>query len=607
MKLIEVSSEAGHKVGGIYTVLKTKAGELVKRFGDDYILIGFYEPHSAKVEVKLEDPGEFKGIFKSLKKKGIDCYYGRWIEGDNARIILIDAYDFMNKVDGDKRINKIKYELWKDFGIDSLWAPYDFDLNVGWGWAAGMLIERLRKLWKEKVVVQFHEWMSGAALLYLKKRKVDVKSVFTTHATTLGRTLSSLDEDFIKEVFEGISKGAHIDDRVAYKYKLESKHLMEKACAANADVFTTVSEITAKECEYILERKPDKITPNGVNLSDFPSKDEEEKKRNREELNKFIYAYFSPYYLVSPEKAPILYISGRYEFRNKGIDAFINALGKLNKSLDREIFAFLFIPTSVKRPKEKVMENVLMMDNLWDKLNVFLKERRDELILKSMERVKHEEEFMEEYKFQLLKQILDGSILDSDLMRFDEIKDMHELARNLKKENDIPPLCTYELNYEDDLILNELKKVGLRNRKEDKVKVIFYPTYVKPGDGLINMEYYDVVLACDVGVFPSRYEPWGYTPIEAAALENVAITSDLSGFGCFLKERVGDTEKRGIRVLKVKDRKDEEIYEDLAEMLKDIVKGDLKALKEDAYKLAKLDSWEVMIKNYLEVYGDGWK
>jgi len=121
------------------------------------------------------------------------------------------------------------------------------------------------------------------------------------------------------------------------------------------------------------------------------------------------------------------------------------------------------------------------------------------------------------------------------------------------------------------------------------------------------MEYYDVVLACDVGVFPSRYEPWGYTPIEAAALENVAITSDLSGFGCFLKERVGDTEKRGIRVLKVKDREDEEIYEDLAEMLKDIVKGDLKALKEDAYKLAKLDSWEVMIKNYLEVYGDGWK
>ncbi|HDD05242.1 MAG TPA: hypothetical protein ENF51_02005, partial [Candidatus Aenigmarchaeota archaeon] len=490
MKLVEVSSEAGHKVGGIYTVLRSKAGELVRRFGDDYILIGFYEPHSAKVEVKPEDPGEFKGIFKSLGKMGIDCYYGRWIEGDNARIILIDAYDFMNKVDGDKRINKIKYELWRDFGIDSLWAPYDFDLNVGWGWAAGMLIERLRKLWKEKMVVQFHEWMSGAALLYLKKRKVDVKSVFTTHATTLGRTLSSLDEDFMRKVFEAISKGVRVDDRVAYKHKLESKHLMEKACAVNADVFTTVSEITAKECEYILGKKPDKITPNGVDLSDFPSKDEEERARKRDELNKFIYAYFSPYYVVSPEKARILYISGRYEFRNKGIDIFINALGKLNKSLDREVFAFLFIPTSVRGPREKVMENVLMMDNLWDELNVFLEKRRDELILKSMERVKREEEFMREYKFQLLKQILDGSILNSDLIRFDEVKEMHELARNLKRENTLPPLCTYELSYQDDLILNELKKAGLRNREEDKVKVIFYPTYVKPGDGLINMEYY---------------------------------------------------------------------------------------------------------------------
>jgi glycogen(starch) synthase len=611
MKIIEVSSEAAHKVGGIYTVLKTKAGEMMRRFDDDYLLIGFYEPHSFKVEVEAMSPPEnIKKVMESMEKIGVRCYYGKWTKGDDVRVVLLDPYNYVNQINGgEKQINKIKYELWKNHGIESLWSPYDFDLNVGWAWTAGMFIERYKMLEKERIIAHFHEWMSGAGILYLKGKNADVKTVFTTHATTLGRTKASMEEDFMKEVINGLKNGKTVDARDAYKYKLESKHLMEKACAQKADVFTTVSDITAKECEYILGKKPDKITPNGVDFSDFPKKSELEKRHweSKEKISNFLYSMFLPYYKIDPMNSLVFYISGRYEYRNKGIDVFIEGLAKLNERLKaenskKEVFALLLVPTNVSGPKQWVLENVLLMDDLMDNLNKFLKENKDLFVLEKMERVKHEEEFLRGLRHKILLEIADNSIVKRDYKENEYIRNAIELFKNLKKGGELPENICYEMTYENDKILDDFELMGLRNSEEDRVKVVFYGTYVKMGDGLIDLSYYDTVLGSDVGFFPSRYEPWGYTPIEAAAQKTIALTSNLAGFGCFLQNRIGKTEDRGIKVLDVVEDGVEERLSEIMSRLVESKGEDIDKSKKDAYQLASLAVWSELIKNYLEAY-----
>ncbi len=613
MKIIEVSSEVAHKVGGIYTVLKSKAGETVKRFGDDYLLIGFYDPHSFKVEVEeISPPETIKKVMDSMEKLEIRCYYGKWTKGDDARVVLLDPYNYVTKMEGgDKRINKIKYDLWKSYGIESLWAPYDFELNVGWAWVVGMFIERYKLLEKEKIIAHFHEWMAGAGMLYLHLKKADVKKVFTTHATTLGRSKASMEEDFMKEVMNGIKENKIVDARDAYKYKLESKHLLEKACANNANIFTTVSEITGRECKYILGKAPDIVTPNGVDLSDFPKKTEIRDRHwySKEKIGNFLHAMFLPYYKINPLESLFFYISGRYEYRNKGLDVFIKGLAKLNEKLKAEnskkqVFTFILVPTNVSGPKEKILENVLIMNDISENLNTFLKDNKDLFVLDKMERVKKEKEYLRGLKQKLILEIKDGSISKKEYNKNKNIQQAVELFKNMKNEGDVPSNMCYKISYENDKILEDLEVVGLQNREEDRVKVIFYGTYVKPGDGFINLSYYDTVIGCDVGFFPSRYEPWGYTPIEAAAQKSIALTTDLAGFGCFLKDNVGETKDRGIKVLSMIGE-DKEIITDISQIMEKLVKMDkteIENLKKDALKMASLTVWSELIKNYMKTY-----
>ena len=611
MKIVEISSEAAHKVGGIYTVLKSKAGEMVKRFGEDYLLIGFYEPHSFKTEVEETEPPEnIKKIISSMEKQGIKCYYGEWKKGDNAKIVLLDPYNYINRIEGgDKVINKIKYRLWENYGIESLWSPYDFDLNVGWAWTAGMFLEKMKEIEKEKIIAHFHEWMSGSGLLYLKMNNIDIKTIFTTHATTLGRTKASMEEDFIEEVMKGIEEKRAIDGREAYKYKLESKHLLEKSCAHNADIFTTVSEITAKECKYILEKKPDIITPNGIDLSDFPKKTELDEKHmeSREKISSFLYSIFLPHYRINPINSRIFFISGRYEYKNKGIDIFLDALGKLNEKLkseksDKEVFALILVPTNVSGPKEYIMENVLIMKEIEEKVERFIEENKDIFVLKKMERIKKEEKFLRELKHRIIGEIADNSIYERDYKKNEHIEKAIELFKNLKKKEELPPKICYNLAYKHDKILEEMELLGLENKEEDRVKIIFYGTYVKPGDGFINMGYYDTIAGCDAGFFPSRYEPWGYTPIETAALKEVAVTSNMAGFGCFLLNNLKNTKKRGIRVVDVANNRGEEEVFRIMEEIMHSSNEEIEFLKGDAYKMTEMVLWSELIKNYIEAY-----
>ena len=262
--LFEVSWEVCNKVGGIYTVVKSKAARMVERYGNNYFMVGPYFASKAIAEFQEEMPNDFcKAPFEELKKAGIICHFGKWLSEGAPLVILIDFVNYRY------RINEIKRELWDWYKIDSLRAAPDYDEPVVWAYAVGMLIEKLSSCYSDKkIVAHFHEWLSGSGLLYLKKKNVKIATVFTTHATILGRTLASSSVD-LYNVWNKINP-----DQEVYKYNVEAKHLVEKNSAAFADIFTTVSEITGMEASYLLKKKPDALLPNGLDISKFPTFEE---------------------------------------------------------------------------------------------------------------------------------------------------------------------------------------------------------------------------------------------------------------------------------------------------------------------------------------------
>jgi phosphorylase/glycogen(starch) synthase len=255
--LFEISWEVCNKAGGIFTVLSSKAAQMQKYYKDGYYLVGPYFPEASKTAFKEGSiPENYKKVYEDLKKEGIVCRFGTWLIKGEPKVILLDCKDFWSEMD------IIKKELWDEFKLDSLDAPYDFNEPVLWSWAVGILLEKLSKIHGDKkIVAQAHEWLSGATVLYLKKNKVDVSTVFTTHATTLGRSLGRSLAGNGVELYSVLDK---IDSRKeAYQYRVQAKHFMEKISAETADVFTTVSQTTALETKYILDKDVDVVLPNG--------------------------------------------------------------------------------------------------------------------------------------------------------------------------------------------------------------------------------------------------------------------------------------------------------------------------------------------------------
>jgi len=585
--LIEVSFEVANKVGGIYAVLESKADEVERRFGDRYMTIGFYDAKKSKYEFEPEDSREFKAIFDDLAKEGIRCYYGRWKISANPKCILIDINEYKS------RGNEIKKWLWDNYKIDSLNAGYDFDEPIIWAFAAGKLIQKLAGALNSDMVAQFHEWLSGAALLYLRKSNARIGLVFTTHATMLGRTIAGHGED-LNKMIEDAARKKTVDDKKAYDYGVQAKHQTEKACAHAADVFTTVSKTTADESLFILGKNPDILLLNGLDMKKFPSMEELSylHRLNKNKIIEFLAAYFNPYYNAILDDPRIIFISGRYEFRNKGIDVFISSLAKLNEQLKKEkfskdVFVFIFIPADIRGEKLEVLENTLV----YKELEHFVEELQDEM------------------KTNIVASLTKGIGLNKKLSDFlsaekaNEIKKLAEIFRARQGQN--PPLCAFNLNYDEgsDSILSSLKSSGLLNREEDRIKVIFYPTYLSAADKLLSMGYGDVIVGSSLGVFPSVYEPWGYTPLEAAARGVLTVTTDYSGFGQFILSSAGNDS--GIYVLKRKNRSDAAVVAELANFLSDIVHMDKQAIgmkKNQARNTANLADWKILMKNYFDAY-----
>jgi len=575
--LFEVSFEVCNKVGGIYAVIKSKASRIVERYGENYFAVGPYFKEKAVLETMKQNPPDFlKDAFSELEKEGIKCFYGKWLIPSKPNVILVDYFEIM------KNAAKIKEGLWNDYKIDSWNAKYDFDEPVVWSTAVGMLIEKIiEKSKNKKIVCQFHEWLSGSGMLYLKGK---VPSVFTTHATMLGRTIAGSGEDLYSEVNSGIP----IDPKRSYKYGVQEKHLTEKACAENCDVFTTVSEITGKEAAYILGKRPDIILPNGLDSSKFPTMEEVAifHRKYRNKIKNFLNAYFGPYYEAGLWDAMIFFTSGRYEFRNKGYDVFIDALGELNERMKKEnikrnVFVFFFVPRMNSGANIELLESIRLYEDM-------------------QEEIKDELPWIEE---MIVESTVKGKAPKmSSVFRKEFLQELKRKMIAFKRKGS-PPLCAFNIDYAGDSIIDGFKKNNLLNRKEDKVKVIFYPSYLSTTDKMLGLNYEQAVQGTHLGVFPSYYEPWGYTPLDAAENGVLAITSDLAGFGIFIKPKL--KKNSGIMVLEREGKSHEEIVKNLSDILWNVVtmsRKDRIPKKAEAKDLATMSDWKIQIERYIEAH-----
>jgi glycogen(starch) synthase len=585
--LVEVGYEVCNKVGGIYTVLVSKA-RVIKKQVKNYYMIGPYYPEKAAAEFEAgEAPPELRKAFDSLEKKhGIICHFGRWVIEGEPSVILVEPGKLS------KNVNDLKKKMWEGYKIDSLASDWWYDEPLPWSTSVGVVIEELYNSGAlgKVVIAHFHEWLCGAGLLHLKSVKSPVKTVFTTHSTVLGRTIAELEkEDLYDLINKGLAENKPVDPKKAYDYGVQAKHLNERACAQNADVFTTVSSIVGKECEFMLGRKPDVILPNGLDMEKFPLMEELANMHvfYREKIRRFALSYFSPYYNIDASNTLFYFMSGRNEFHNKGIDILLDSLGELNRRLKKEkttkrIVVFLWVPENTKERKMTVMEN----------MSIF--ETAEEVI----------DQEIKDIKIKLIQSFAKGEIPKEDI--FDEkfLQDLKKMEMKLKSKHDqLPPVTPFEL-YSENQITDGIRRNGLLNREEDVIKVIYYPAYLSSSDGLLGLNYYNAISGCHLGIFPSFYESWGYTPLETAALGLQSITTDLSGFGRFIKDFL-EKDEASIMVLPRDDVPYQKSMELLADMMEMIYKMERKQRglnKIRAKHLSMLADWEHLIKNYLQAY-----
>lgn len=523
--LFEVSWEVCNKVGGIHTVLATKALNLSSELKSNHIHIGpdIWVDKSNNHEF-AEDQILFRSWRIAAAEEGLRLRVGHWNVPGNPIAVLVDFSTLI------PRKNEIFTSFWEKFGLDSITGGWDFIESALFGYAAGKVIESFMRFHLQphhKVVAQFHEWMTGAGVLYLKSVNAYVATVFTTHATVVGRCLAG---NYVP-LYETLDN-CNADEKARY-YNVIAKHSLEKCAAHNADVFTTVSDITALECEKLLGRKVDVVTPNGFDTGIVPDKTVMPEKIS--EGRKKLVAVADAMTGIDCSDAFFIGISGRYEFKNKGIDAYMDALGRIAVAEEcrKNIVAFIMIPAGHNGPDK-------------------------------------------------------------------------ELAAKLAGSgSDYRTMVSHIISYpESDTILGRMKSLGMDNREDSKVKVLFIPSYLNGNDGILNMEYYDLLLALDLTVFPSYYEPWGYTPLESVAFGVPTVTTSLAGFGMWVQKH-GDIAHPSVSILTRNDANYDVLVGDIvAEIMKfaSLPSEAMNEIKANAVGVAGTASWDKNIEYYMQAY-----
>jgi glycosyltransferase involved in cell wall biosynthesis len=584
--IFESSWEVCNKVGGIYTVLSTRAKTLQEAFPDRIMFIG---PDFWKDKESLyfrEEPSllaEWQWLAKEGNRElglpGLKVRVGRWTVPGEPIAILVDFIPFFEKK------NEIYGWLWEHYGVDSLHAYGDYDEASMFSYAAGLVVESLYHYLAPKVspsspegkatlssfpsgarlpvafpegerigssfagstqeaptgtvgggfVYHANEWMCGLGALYINAKVPEIATIFTTHATSIGRSIAGNQKPLYDYLF------AYNGDQMAQELNMESKHSIEKQTAHHVDCFTTVSDITAHECLELLDKAVDVVLPNGFDDSFVPKTQAFGRKRKlaRRRMLQVANALLGE---NLDDDTIIVSTSGRYEFRNKGIDVLIEAMNRLlrDRNLKKTVLAFIVVPGWVGEPRKDLQERLSQL-----------------------------------------------STFNSPL--------------------EVPQVTHWLHNMGHDNVLNMMKFYDMHNRHEDKVKVVFLPCYLDGHDGILNLSYYDVVLGNDLCIYPSYYEPWGYTPLEAVAFKVPCITTDLAGFGLWANKEFGHPGELadGVKVIHRTDYN----YSEVADFIKDTVaeysaytQKQVEACRKKAGALSKKALWSEFIKYYYEAY-----
>ncbi|MDR2886453.1 MAG: alpha-glucan family phosphorylase [Bacteroidales bacterium] len=527
--LFETSWEICNKVGGIHTVVSTKALNIINETGySNYILIG---PDVWREDDKnpefIPDETLFSDWKQKISAEGLKVRTGRWNIAGNPVVILIDFTPYFGQQ------NEIFTQFWETYKLDSITGQWDYIEPALFGYAAGKIIESYSSFYLDQhfIVAQFHEWMTGTGILYLKKHSPWIATSFTTHATVLGRCIAGNGRPLYGKM------ATYNSMQVAREFNVIAKQSLEKVAAAEADVFTAVSEITGRECSHFLGKPIDIVTPNGFEDSFVPKTEIFEEKRLAAR-NKLIKTAEAILGYSLPHDCMLVANSGRYEFRNKGVDIFIDSLGELNKkdNLQKECVAFILMPAYHKGPRQDIVDILYhgSQPTGWDKY------------------------------------------------------------------------LSHSLHYpSSDPVLNRITANGLDNNQRSKVKVLFIPSYLNGNDGIFNIAYFDLLIGFDLSVFPSYYEPWGYTPLESLMFSIPTVTTSLSGFGHWVKTYFKEP-GNGIRVIERNDDNEKEVADEICGFMEQFLALNDKEIsdaRKKAYEVSRIAVWDTLAAHYFNAYG----
>lgn len=530
--IFESSWEVCNKVGGIYTVLSTRAKTLQDAMRDRIFFIGPDCWHEKPSPFFIVDDSLMAEWREQAATDGLHFKVGRWDIPGNPIAILVEFEQYY------EHKNEIYASLWEHYQVDSLHAYGDYDEASMFSYAAALVVESYYNYYlceEDKVIYHGNEWMTGLGLLYINHRLPQIATLFTTHATSIGRSISGNNKPLYDYLF------AYNGDQMAEELNMQSKHSIEKQTAHNVDCFTTVSDITANECKELLDRPVDCVLPNGFE-NNFVPKGAQFTQKRRAARRRLLDVANALMGTDLGDDTLIVSTSGRYEFRNKGVDVYIEAMNRLlrDKELSKTVLAFIEVPGWVGDPRS-----------------------------------------------DLVSRLNSGKKYDTPL--------------------EVPMLTHWLHNMTHDNVLGMLKYLNMKNLPEDKVKLIFLPCYLTGDDGVINMTYYDLILGNDMCIYPSYYEPWGYTPLEAIAFKVPCVTTDLAGFGLWVNKALGHNGEieDGVKVIHRTDYN----YSEVADGIKEIVSEfsnmsdeDIKKCRKNADALSKKALWSKFIEYYYDAY-----
>ncbi len=528
--LMETSWEVCNKIGGIYTVLSTKARVLQEKFDDRLIFIG---PDVWTDSTPSPYFIERKTLLKSAASKmklpyGISIRTGRWDIPGSPQVVLV-------KFDGVyAELDRIFSMMWDQYGVDSLHAYGDYHEGCAFSIASAIVMKSLAdhlKVDEAGVMAHFNEWTTAMGLLYLKSTAPLARTVFTTHATSIGRSICGNGKP-LYDYFHGYN-----GDQMARELNMEAKHSLEKTAAHQADCFTAVSDVTADECEQLLDIRPQVVTPNGFEPDFVPGGKRYDSLRasGRKRLLSIAGALKGKKF---SDDTMIVATSGRNEYRNKGLDLFLDSLATLEWfDPAKDVLALVLVPAWVKEPSMPLLT---------------------------------------------------------------AMKEESGVA-------DAPDYMTHRLNNEDcDSVTRRIATLEGEGKLLGKVNVVYVPCYLDGHDGIVDISYYDLLPAIDITVFPSYYEPWGYTPLESVAFGVPTVTTDKSGFGQWiLNNFVNSIEACGVKVVGRSDSNYCETAGEIARQLKEFAaksEEERKQADKEATATSEKADWRFFIKAYDDAF-----